>query len=155
MQHQENFWTMVWEVQSSKNMSANDQAGFIQIVKNAIHYKGLNNRSAVAKYVWEQCQKEFPDSGKTWVVLYDTNGNFSIYTAPYKKIFLCEPAGNDEWIYAALVWLNVWSSLTDADPAYPHRTDADPAYPHPFLIIKKCFSPFFYFCFKFLCKMIL
>ena len=94
---------MVWNIEDSYNMSAYEQETFIKIVNSALHYKGWNNRSAVSKYVWEQCQKEFPDSGKTWVVLYDTNGNFSIYTAPYKKIFLCEPAGNDEWIYAALV----------------------------------------------------
>ena len=94
---------MGWNIESSYNMSASEQAGFVQIVNNAIHYKGWNNRSAVTNYVYEQCQKEFPASGRKWVVLYDTNGAFSIQTSYDKEIFVCEPAGNDEYIFAARV----------------------------------------------------
>ena len=77
------------------------------MVENAIRKHGNDNNNAmeflsnVATEVQSECQNEWPASGQKWVVLYDTNGAFSISCGTvYKKIFI-KDSGKNDCVYAA------------------------------------------------------
>ena len=92
-----------WQIDDSYGASAMEQAAFLVIANRAIDLKGWDNRGGVSEYVFDQLQKEFPASGRKWVVLYDTNANFSIFTS-YDKMFFAEEGGSrTEYLYAARV----------------------------------------------------
>ena len=80
------------------------QAAFLVIANKCISSYGWDNRSKVVTYVHDELQKEFPASGKSWVVLYDVNGSFTI-NAPYNdmEFFAKEGGSRTEYLYAARV----------------------------------------------------
>ena len=93
-----------WTVSDSRGMSATEQAGFVQICNNAIGAKGWDNKDGVVTYVRDACQKEWPKSGRNWVVLYTFDGSFSITCGGCdKKMFVKDCAGRTEYIWAARV----------------------------------------------------
>ena len=79
---------MGWEVQSEYEMSASQQNAFIRIVENAIRRHGDQEWFAVVKEIRRECEDEFPAKGQSWLVIYDTNGNFQVAYSAYKRIHL-------------------------------------------------------------------
>ena len=93
---------MTWSVAAEKNFSSMEQAGFERMVENAIRRHGKNDLYNVGGEIRDECQKEWPASGQSWVVLVDTNGAFSIRCSPYKSIDL-RNNGDRIYVYAARV----------------------------------------------------
>ena len=87
-----------WTVSVSSGMSATEQAGFVQICNNAIGAKGWDNKSGVTDFIMDACEDEWPASGKSWVVLYTFDGQFSIRCKSDKKMFVKDCAGRTEYI---------------------------------------------------------
>ena len=92
---------MSWYVRSEIAFTSVEQKHFIGMVENAVRRHGTD-RGSVAGEVRDECQKEWPQSGRAWVVLYDTNEEFGIALGDRdKKIFLSNRKGDH--VYAARV----------------------------------------------------
>ena len=94
---------MTWEVVVEKNFSASmEQAGFERMVENAIRRHGKNDLYNVGGEIRDECQKEWPASGQSWVVFLDNNGAFNIRCSTSKSIYLRDN-GMSIFIYAARI----------------------------------------------------